>query len=577
MRTLAELLEASKPENLADLSAEEITALRTELTDLFRSFLDDEEIEKADKVVALDEIKTASAAVTAAIDARAAADAEIDAQIAQLEAEMLPPAEASDDGDDGDESDDDASDDGDEGNDDAAPAEADADLEPVVASGDRAASLRRMAARTPAAHRVPATPASPTAHSRITAPAEVSGFSAGQEMSIADMGRAAWDRLSAIRNARGGATFNFATIHADYGDAPTLGRDAAENSRIIAEYNAERLAEIQADGIIAAGGWCGPTEPYRGIAGLGSADRPIKAGLGGFNVTRGGVRYMTPPRLSQIVTDASGGAVTTHTAANDEASVTKTTQRITCGVENEVDLDSIVVQLTAGNFLDRSYPEWIARWIELAAIAQARVAERKILATIDANSTTMTSAQEYGAIRDVLNAISRAAVGLRSRHRELWDFPLQVILPDFVITAFQQDYSFALNADPENQHSLAKEAIERWFAVRNISVIWTPDAYVFPTETATNPKYIVDYPETVDARLFPAGSFQFLDGGSLDLGVTRDNTSNAANDFSIFAEDFEQTIFTGVVAYKVISTICANGASAASVTATTCGNVGYGS
>lgn len=41
------------------------------------------------------------------------------------------------------------------------------------------------------------------------------------------------------------------------------------------------------------------------------------------------------------------------------------------------------------------------------------------------------------------------------------------------------------------------------------------------------------------AYLFPEGSFLYLDGGTLDLGLIRDTAYNSTNNFKVYGETFE--------------------------------------
>ena len=45
--------------------------------------------------------------------------------------------------------------------------------------------------------------------------------------------------------------------------------------------------------------------------------------------------------------------------------------------------------------------------------------------------------------------------------------------------------------------------------------------------------------------MFPEGTLLFLDGGTLDLGVTRDGTMLGANEYATFVETFEGLAMTG--------------------------------
>jgi hypothetical protein len=71
------------------------------------------------------------------------------------------------------------------------------------------------------------------------------------------------------------------------------------------------------------------------------------------------------------------------------------------------------------------------------------------------------------------------------------------------------------------------------------------------------------WPSRVVSYLFPAGAFQFLDGGKLDLGIVRDSTLNAANDFMTFPETFEAVMFRGGEALRINQAVTPTGISRA--------------
>jgi len=70
---------------------------------------------------------------------------------------------------------------------------------------------------------------------------------------------------------------------------------------------------------------------------------------------------------------------------------------------------------------------------------------------------------------------------------------------------------------------------------------------------------MLGFPTTARWYLFPEGSFLYLDGGTLELGIVRDSTLNSTNDYQIFGEGFENVAFIGVESLQVTSTVCATG------------------
>jgi hypothetical protein len=81
---------------------------------------------------------------------------------------------------------------------------------------------------------------------------------------------------------------------------------------------------------------------------------------------------------------------------------------------------------------------------------------------------------------------------------------------------------------------------------------------------------LLTFPSTVRWYLFAEGSFLYLDGGVLELGLVRDSVLNATNDFQIFGESFENVAFVGVESLAVTTTVDDRGAVSAphAVTAT---------
>ncbi len=74
-----------------------------------------------------------------------------------------------------------------------------------------------------------------------------------------------------------------------------------------------------------------------------------------------------------------------------------------------------------------------------------------------------------------------------------------------------------------------------------------------------NPGAVNDWPDEIVSYMFPAGAFQFLDGGTLDLGLVRDSTLNAANDFTTFMETFEAVAFRGGEALRISQAVTPSG------------------
>ena len=103
------------------------------------------------------------------------------------------------------------------------------------------------------------------------------------------------------------------------------------------------------------------------------------------------------------------------------------------------------------------------------------------------------------------------------------------------------------------------------FRERGVNVTWTLDAVdQAGTASASTPEAATSgFDAEVSFALFPEGTFLFLDGGTLDLGVQRDATMISANEYATFVETFEGLAMTGCESLWITTEVCANGAAAA--------------
>lgn len=418
---------------------------------------------------------------------------------------------------------------------------------PVTAAADNADNLN---IEVPASHRpVSQASAAPVA---ITAGADIPGYTAGSSLDNMNVvAEAMAKRLHGLRRVNGGdgEQHIVASVSTSFPEARTLTQDAESNwNKIQAVTGPEAL--------VASGGHSTPFAVKYDIFGMGTTSRPVRDALPRFQADRGGIRFITPPKLADY-----GDAVGLWTAANDAAGspspASKTSLTITAASENTVATDAVTLQLQFGNLMTRAYPELIARHNELGLIQHAREAEQNLLTQIGAASTAVTTTSLIGFGRDFLVQIGRAAAAYRSRHRLEADAPLRAIIPAWVKDAMAAD--FALNMPGDNMLNAYGE-IDGYVASRNVNLTASLDATVSGTQSSGA---LNEFADSFVWYLFSEGSFLFLDGGTLDLGIIRDSSLVGTNDYKMFVETFEGIAFIGVEALKITSTISVNGVAAA--------------
>jgi len=385
----------------------------------------------------------------------------------------------------------------------------------------------------------------------ITAGADIPGYTAGSTINnMSEVAEAMSKRLHGLRRVNGGdgEQHIVASITTQYPEERTLSTDAESNWKKVQNV-------VGPEALVAAGGHQAPFEVKYDIFGIGTTARPVRDCLPRFQADRGGIRYIVPPVLSSY-----GNAVGIWTAANDSAETpdpaAKLSLTVTAATENTVATDAVTLQLQFGNLLTRAYPELIARHNELGLIQHAREAEGQILTRLTALSTAVTSSSIIGVARDFLVQVGRAASAYRGRHRLEADAPLRVIAPYWIKDAMAAD--LVLAAPGDNMLNAYGE-IDGYLAARGVNICYHLEE---PTG-AQGSGAMNEFGDTLTWYMFSEGTFLFLDGGTLDLGIIRDSTLVGTNDYKMFVETFEGVAKVGVESLKVASTIAVNGTAAA--------------
>jgi hypothetical protein len=270
------------------------------------------------------------------------------------------------------------------------------------------------------------------------------------------------------------------------------------------------------------------------------------------------------------------------------AGATKPVYEVACGSEQLVYVNAIPTRLQFGNMQGRFAPEQIAANTDLAIAVAARDAELELL-TLAYNSSKQVKPQQFlGATRDLLSSVNLLIQGYRYSHRIPDTVSFTAVFPAWARGVIRADLSREIahdNAGSQNVLAITDEQIDEWFAALGVNVTWTLDGLKAGTygtggSAITNQFFSVlgtNAPEPqwpaqssdgsfmLSWLLYPEGSLQFLDGGRLDLGVVRDSTLNATNDYETFVETFEGLAMRGLEIYQVQSTILPNGGSAGTV------------
>lgn len=475
--------------------------------------------------------------------------------LANLRSQVHPVDETDGDGDDDDTDDADASDDADDADDDTDSTRSEPGRprvpEGVAATSKRRPSISELQHSKGKHNFVPK--ATMRVSTRLIAAGDIPGFGVGQEItSNEQLSNAFVRKLSAL--GRGGTPDDVlvASLVKEWPEERTLGEDASLNDK--------RMAEIlKPKNLVAYGGICEPVAVDYSIDIFGSTARPLRDALPSFGATRGGIRFTPPPALSSItppipwtVTDDTGGTKT------------KACMTITCGTPQEAIVYGIPVCIQVGNMMGRFSPEMVQAQTGLLDVAAARTAELTLLQQIDTGSLAVTGTavpNVLGASRDIFSLLDELISSYEYRYR-LEEQTLRVVCPDWVHDMIRADVvkEMAHDTDGLDPRAVADAKIDTWFAARNCSPIWVlEDLATSWKAQAAGP--LNAWPASFVIYVFAEGTWQFLDGGRIDVGVVRDSVLNSQNNYQIWREDFEGIAKRGVESLKLTVTTTVKGAS----------------
>jgi hypothetical protein len=466
--------------------------------------------------------------------------------------------------------------------------EADADSEPaedapepVAASG----TVQRMARRKP----VPSPEAQPSTGPVLTAS---SGYQRGRPIEDPDdlsreMAEVIEDQ---VRNNRLEQKVVVASARIHYPEDRRLGGDAQRNTQIIdaicgnrAPAYDRRTGQALGGVLTATGGICQPVNVDYTLGFWATADTPLIDGLPGFEATRGGIRFVVPPNIAEW--EAATGIWTEATDA-EPGSATKPVKVLVCGEEVVVLVEAVSTRIGFGNMQSRFAPEQVAVNTDAAMAAAARKRENNLLELIEGIAVKDVSTKEtvaFGTTRALLTVLDANLARFRNLNRLPRSQTIAVIFPEWLKdmiradlvreSAHQQDSSW-------NSLMVSDDQIEDLFTIRGLNPIWHLDGQPEPTSKAFPKQSFAAYtaeaenkpewPEKMAWYMYPEGQLQRLDAGRLDLGVVRDSTLDATNDYETFVEVFESIAFRGYAkgCVQFVSTLCPSGGSGGTVTAT---------
>jgi hypothetical protein len=286
------------------------------------------------------------------------------------------------------------------------------------------------------------------------------------------------------------------------------------------------------------------------------------------------VRTITPPTIDNVAGNLQTGTnVAIWTEANDQnpsAPATKPCLTITCGADTTTAVDAITQCIQTGNFRDRYFQESIQAWLTLNDVWAARVKEQNLLAKIAAGSTTYTVGTVLGTARDMIAAIQREIAVVQYWWRLDDSTRFRLLLPRWLQENMAVDLAREQPGAAADRLLTDDAYVDRIFSNMGVNVTWLMEGESTQRFGRPNAGQLAPWPSHVLGYLFIEGSWLYLNGGTLNLGVVRDSTLNATNNFQMFEEEFEQVHFHGTFSHKLDIDICPSGATSLPIAVSVC-------
>lgn len=289
-----------------------------------------------------------------------------------------------------------------------------------------------------------------------------------------------------------------------------------------ARFRAESTPDPES--LTASLAFCAPAQPIYTQFGNISADGLVTVPT--VTASRGQITYPTSVSFQDLTGQAGIGSEWT-------GSGSKSTYTFSCPETVTCEVVANVTIIEVNNAQSRFYPEAVAD-LNSKAMGTARhdVNARQIV-DVYGNAKSVAYAAENTGAGGLVNLTKNLRFHTdqyRERYRLARTATLDLVVPWWVTGALFAD---AFARDSTNTYTGVEGQLASIFAQMNLRPQYVYDWHGINDEGGGT------YPVTTEVMFWEPGTVVRLDSGTLDLGVVRDSTLNATNDYQTFVETFE--------------------------------------
>ncbi|UJE15666.1 major capsid hexamer protein [Gordonia phage Ligma] len=310
----------------------------------------------------------------------------------------------------------------------------------------------------------------------------------------------------------------------------------AEIERVTSQVRGER---VTAASLTAAGGWCAPSEQLYDFCDVPDAVDLIS--LPELTINRGGVRWPVEPDLSDIFESFQFFFTEPELEAVDgdgNPTAVKECVEIPCPDEfEELRLRAVGYCVEAGILQTQGWPELIEWFMRSLAAEHLRAISRRTILDMVAGSgaaKVIPPTTVIGAAASVLNSLALQAVNLRLNKGLSRTATIEGVAPSWFHEVLRADLAMR---DGRDVLAVTDGEITGWLTSRNIALQYVGD---WQTRSAGLPGNLatVQWPDTVDILLYPAGTWFRSMSNVIELGVMYPKEQLQVNRYTrFFTED----------------------------------------
>lgn len=400
----------------------------------------------------------------------------------------------------------------------------------------------------------------------VFASGQGSAFAEGTGLNWSEVGEVMRHRLAGFnRTAFAAAANSGRHISRTFGVA-NFQKPIPEDMKITASSSPEEVdailrkamneSRLKGGSLVAAGGWCTPSETLYDLCELESRDGIFS--LPEIGVTRGGIRRTLGPDFATLYNSQGFYYTEADDIAGDydgNGGGTKPCIRVECPEWEDIRLDIVGLCVSAGILASKSFPEMLARTTRGVLVGHDHRIAANVLSKVAAGSTKVTMPTVNGATAQILTAIELQAEHMKYTGRLARGTSLEAVFPYWTLGVIRSDLAQRQGVD---MLSVSDTQIRAWFTARGIAPQFV---YNFQDLNTVAAGTFTAWPNEVSFLMYPAGTWVQGSADIITMEGIYDSSLLAVNDFTaLFTEEGTLVAKMCHDSRFVTVPLCANGA-----------------